>query len=319
MWKRSRAPPSSQSIQGVDVKKTGRRNWPWTEGQRRTLRQIKIWRRASKTGNRVSWKEIARRLNAKGWPGPGGEWTAQAVARQAEKDDISPPKRVRKKRLEADEYLTYEQVKACKRVCPPRDKLILDFLLVTGLRPGCEFAKLQNRDLEFTFKGPVIHIRHGKGDKERFVTISKAMSVRLRTVGPNDSFLSDASAPMFLDTKGNAVSARALRDRLSKLGRKAGLKILTPTRIRHSFGTLLYDNGNDLLNIADQMGHADVNTSRIYVTVLDNAASKQAVALQKRLDSLDPVQELAQTDTNGSKCPNHGLLCDLGQKGKSAK
>lgn len=277
------------------MKNKGRRNWPWTEGQRRTLRQIKTWRRESKSGNRVSWKEIARRLNDKSWPGPGGEWTAQAVARQAEKEDISPPKRVRKKRLEADEYLTYEQVKTCKRVCPRRDKLILDFLLVTGLRPGCEFAKLQNRDLEFTFKGPVIHIRHGKGDKERFVTISKSMSVRLvnSKVGEyfNLALRGLQTTPMFPDTQGRALSARALRERLSKIGDKAGIKPLNPTRIRHTFGTLLYDNGNDLLNIADQMGHADVNTSRIYVTVLDNAASEQAAALQKRLDSLDPVQE----------------------------
>ncbi len=272
--------------------RAGRRNWPWTEKQRKTLRQIKLWRRQSKSENRVSWTEIALRLNAREWWGPAGRWSGQAVARQAEKEDTSPPKRVRKKRLEADEYLTYDQVKACKRVCLPRDKLILDFLLVTGLRPGCEFAKLQNRDLEFTFKGPVIHIRHGKGDKERFVTISKSMGKRLRA-GPKRG----ESGPMFLGTQGEAVSARALRDRLSKIGDKASLKPLNPTRIRHTFGTLLYDNGNDLLNIADQMGHSNVNTSRIYVTVLDNAASEQAVALQKRLDSLDPVQELTQNDT----------------------
>ncbi len=273
--------------------RSGRRNWPWTESQRRTLRQIKLWRRSSKSQRRVAWTEIALRLNKKEWWGPAGEWTPQAVARQAEKSDESPPKRIRKKRLNPDEYLTYAQVAALKRACPPRDKLILDFLLATGLRPGCEFAKLQNRDLEFTFKGPVIHVRCGKGKKERFVSISEVLSKRLQ-----DSRKSGEADPMFPDTAGHKLTARALRSRLAILGAVAAIKgVLNPTRIRHTFGTLLYDNGNDLLNVADQMGHSDVNTSRIYVTVLANACSTQADALQKAYDSLDLEQELEQTDT----------------------
>jgi len=273
------------------MRQSGRRNWPWTEAQRRTLRQIKLWRRESKSGKRVTWKEIARRLNERDWPGPDGEWSAQAVARQAGKDDTSPPKRVRKKRLEAGQYLTYEQVRRCKAACPPRDKLILDFLLLTGLRPGCEFAKLENRDLQFTFKGPVIHVRRGKGKKERFVSITDQLSEQLQAVAtPGET------EAMFLDTLDNAVSARALRGRLEKLGTKAEVGRLNPTRIRHTFGTLLYDNGNDLLNVAEQMGHSDVNTSRIYVTVLDTAGLVNASKLQTALNLLEPVQEVAQND-----------------------
>ncbi|MEE9365908.1 MAG: tyrosine-type recombinase/integrase [Dehalococcoidales bacterium] len=273
--------------------RAGRRNWPWTEPQKRTLRQIKLWRRQSKTQTRVAFTEIAIRLNKKEWWGPGGRWSGQAVARQAEKDGTSLPKRIPKTHLKPDEYLTYEQVAALKRACPARDKQILDFLLATGLRPGCEFAKLENRDLEFTILGPVIHVRCGKGKKKRFVSISDVLSKKLqaaRVGGEGD--------PTFPDTKGHKLSARALRSRLAILGRSAKVKgVVNPTRIRHTFGTLLYDNGKDLKNVADQMGHSDINTSCIYVTVLANARSEQADRLQKRLDSLDDGQQVEHVDT----------------------
>lgn len=283
--------------------RAGRRNWPWTESQRRTLRQIKLWRRQSKSENRVSWTEIALRLNRREWWGPSGEWTPLAVARQAGKDDESPPKRIRKKRLNPDEYLTYDQVAALKRACPPRDKMILAFLLATGLRPGCEFAKLENRDLQFTFKGPVIHVRCGKGKKERFVSISQSLSKRLIESKVGEycvlALRGLQTGPMFPDSIGKKLSARALRSRLAILGVTAKVKgRVNPTRIRHTFGTLLYDNGNDLLNVAGQMGHEDPKTTMIYATVLANACSTQADALQDRLDSLVVEQEVEQTDTN---------------------
>ena len=279
---------------------SGRRKWPWTESQRRILRKIKLWRRESKAtaetnferGKRVTYGEIARRLNEQGLLGPGGEWSAQAVARQYEKDDSSPVHQPAKKHLRPEEYLTYDQVKACKAACSPRDKLIFDFLLETGLRPGCEFAKLERRDLEFTLTGPVIHVREGKRKKKRFVAISQAISKKLQA----NCFGTGETDPMFLDTKGKALSARALRKRLAKLGHMAGVGHLYPYRLRHTFGTLLYDNGRDLLNVAEQMGHSDIKTTRIYAKVLDEAGSNQAEALHERLESTEPERECTITN-----------------------
>lgn len=279
----------------------GRKSWPRTKDDRETLRRIHFWRRESKAtaetnftrGTRVSWSEIARRLNELAsaepglWLAPSGQWTARAVAYQAHKDDTEPPKRPPKLYLKPNEYLTYRQIDRCRGCCPPRDRLIFDFLILTGLRPGCEFAKLENRDLQFTLAGPVIHVRQGKRKKERFVKISKLLARRIQGRKQKGG----AGGPMFPDCLGGALTRNGLAKRLKKIGQAAEIEPLYPYRLRHTFGTILYDQSKDLLNVAEQMGHANVNTSRIYAKVLDKTSSEYAEALQKRLDGTGQALE----------------------------
>lgn len=265
----------------------GRRNWPWTESQRDTLRKIKRWRRMSKRrkdtnfkrGKRVTFVVIAQRLNEHGLTGPAGEWSAQAVARQIEKSDATQKRKPPKTHLRPREYLTWEQITKCEQACGPRDRLIFDFLIRTGLRPGCEFAKLQNRDLQWLISGPAIHVREGKRKKERYVKISKALAARIH----KRPLWHGSLAPMFPDTHGGALTVNALRKRLAKIGQRAGIDRLYPYRCRHSFGVFLYECKKDIRNVANQMGHSDIKTTMIYVQTTETASTEQAEGLEEML------------------------------------
>jgi integrase/recombinase XerD len=67
----------------------------------------------------------------------------------------------------------------------------------------------------------------------------------------------------------------ALRQRLKVIEAKAGVGRLNPYRFRHTFGTVLYFNGNDINHIARQMGYTNINTTKIYVHTPESESFKQ--------------------------------------------
>ncbi len=53
---------------------------------------------------------------------------------------------------------------------------------------------------------------------------------------------------------------------MKKMNKDIGLKILTPHELRHTYGTILRENGVDIYTIQKIMGHADISvTAQIYV------------------------------------------------------
>ena len=56
---------------------------------------------------------------------------------------------------------------------------------------------------------------------------------------------------------------------------------ITPHQLRHTFATLLYLSGVDILNAKEQMGHADIKTTLEIYTHLDSEHKR------KSMDKLD--------------------------------
>lgn len=52
---------------------------------------------------------------------------------------------------------------------------------------------------------------------------------------------------------------------LARLGRRAGVEV-TPHVLRHSFAKKLIDAGVTMEKVASLLGHANLNTTRIYTT-----------------------------------------------------
>ena len=145
----------------------------------------------------------------------------------------------------------------------PRDEAIIATLLYTGLRVG-ELVSLKMADVTLSERKGVIHIRAevAKGGKEREVPVPKKARETLKIYMENRSSKSDE--PLFIGRQG-ALSAEGVAAVVAKYAAWSRLEGVTPHILRHTFAYIyLESNNNDLVALADILGHTDLNTTRIY-------------------------------------------------------
>jgi integrase/recombinase XerD len=75
----------------------------------------------------------------------------------------------------------------------------------------------------------------------------------------------DARSALFLSTRGNRMSAAALRTVFERHVALAGLDpSITPHAMRHTYATELLGGGADLRTVQELLGHASLSTTQIY-------------------------------------------------------
>src|SRR5439155_20782467 len=143
---------------------------------------------------------------------------------------IDTPKREKHTRqfLRSDEYTKMLSLAGGN----PREYAILQAFLQTGIRVS-ELAKLTIEDVEFI--KPAIRVR-GKGNQEREIALEKRGVQALKNylaVRPEN--LSDV---IFLNYKGESISARAIRKLVVKYRKNAAItKRASCHTLRHTFPT----------------------------------------------------------------------------------
>lgn len=145
-----------------------------------------------------------------------------------------------------------------------RNQALLELLYASGLRVS-EAAGLKVRDLDLAQAQARVM---GKGGKERIVplhaTAVAALSAYLDRGRPS---LVGAVEPqnLFLSTRGNPLSADAIRRMFKNALQAAGLDAsLSPHAVRHTFATDVLDGGADLRSVQEMLGHASLSTTQIY-------------------------------------------------------
>jgi integrase/recombinase XerD len=141
-----------------------------------------------------------------------------------------------------------------------RDRAIILTLLDTGLRAS-ELTALQLRDLDE--RAGRLHIRHGKGDKSRYVFLgdtARRALWRYTAADPDRR----PGRPLFITRTGRPMDTDALRNMLSACGKRAGVSNVHPHRFRHTFAITFLRNGGNLLELQAMLGHATLDTVRIY-------------------------------------------------------
>jgi site-specific recombinase XerD len=145
----------------------------------------------------------------------------------------------------------------------PKYRVLFTTVYATGLRIG-EACRLETRDIDAA-RG-VIHVRHGKGQKERFVMLSPRLLAILRSYW----WFERPPAPWLFAsrTPGHHVNAEVARTAIKRAAFKAGLdKRVTPHVLRHSFATHLLEGGTDLRVIQVLLGHGSIRTTTRYARV----------------------------------------------------
>lgn len=148
-----------------------------------------------------------------------------------------------------------------------RDCLILEILFDTGIRV-MELCNLRFEDID-TETG-TLYI-YGKGNKERrcYLTgkgLAKLYNEYLELRNEHLRRLKKRSPYILITRFGAKISTQAVRNMITKYVKMSGLhKNVTPHMFRHTFATLLLDEGVDLRHIQEFLGHSSISTTQIYL------------------------------------------------------
>jgi integrase/recombinase XerD len=158
--------------------------------------------------------------------------------------------------------LTEEQVsKLLEALESPKYRVFFTTLYATGLRLR-EASHLETRDIDAA-RG-VIHVRQGKGNRERLAMLSPRLLAILRAYWKQER----PEKPYLFPTKaGKPLDPDFARRVLHKAANAAGLKKVTPHVLRHSFATHLLDSGAELRVIQVLLGHDSIKTTTRYARV----------------------------------------------------
>jgi len=147
-----------------------------------------------------------------------------------------------------------------------------------GLRIG-EARRLRPEDIDS--ERMLIHVRLGKGKKDRFVMLSRQLLLVLRAywkaVQPKGGWLFPGRK------KDTPISDSTVEKALKVAAQKAGLtKRVTPHLLRHSFATHLLEDGADIRVIQVLLGHGSIRTTARYTQV----SAKHVGSVKSPLDKL---------------------------------
>lgn len=144
-----------------------------------------------------------------------------------------------------------------------KERAMIEVLLTSGVRVS-ELTSLDVADIDYTNKS--VHIRHGKGDKERYTYINDlALSYLVK-------YLTDSgieTGPLFLNQRKGRYTSAGIRYMLNQIADRAKVQNVHPHRFRRTFATTLASRGMDVQDIQTLMGHTDINTTMGYITMND--------------------------------------------------
>ena len=160
-------------------------------------------------------------------------------------------------------------------------------LYATGLRVS-EGCRLEVGDIDA--KRMVVHVRHGKGAKDRYVPLPSRLLLALRAYWKIER---PARPWLFPNGRGDGpMSKRALQNALQKAGEACGLtKRTSPHVLRYSYATHMLESGMDLATLQGVLGHAALSCTLRYL----NISQKQ----QSRFGS--PIDGLGRLDLPGER------------------
>jgi site-specific recombinase XerD len=158
-----------------------------------------------------------------------------------------------------------------------KHRYLLAFAYASGLRMN-ELRMLKISDVDLDRKQ--IHVRCGKGKKDRYVVLSNLLIQKFNT------YLSDVKPEVYLFeglTPREPMGARSMQYVISEALQKTSIKKkVSMHTLRHSFATHLLEDGIDVHSIQRQLGHSDIRVTIVYLHV----AAFRTRAIHSPLDSL---------------------------------
>lgn len=172
--------------------------------------------------------------------------------------------------------LSQAEVQALYKACPVSDyrwKYAMTGLrdrAMLGVYYGCGLRRSEGLSLDITdidLNRSLLHVRKGKGSKERFVPVSESVMQDFKTwLTVRDQYLKyPAEQAFLLNPRGSRIGGNALLVRLKRLVDAAGInKDIGLHSLRHSIATHLLQQGMSLENVSRFLGHSSLENTQIY-------------------------------------------------------
>jgi integrase/recombinase XerD len=150
-----------------------------------------------------------------------------------------------------------------------RDRAIMETLYSSGIRLN-ELVQLTVHDVDL--KDKVLHIRKGKGNRQRVVPIGKNAATYLQeyleNIRPRYARKNKQQRRLFLTDQGRPVTGNSIRTSLFHYKKAAGItKTASPHSFRRSCATHLLQQGADIRYVQKLLGHRHIRTTQIYTRV----------------------------------------------------
>jgi len=143
-----------------------------------------------------------------------------------------------------------------------RCRMALTTAYATGLRLS-EFVVLRVEDIDS--KRMLVHVEHGKGNKERLVPLSEVLLRLLRAY-----WREERPRPWLFPghTKDKPMGPKKLWDACRAARKSTGMRQrITPHVLRHCYATHLLEAGTDIRTVQALLGHASLSSTMIYTHV----------------------------------------------------
>lgn len=160
------------------------------------------------------------------------------------------------------------------RVARPKMRAMIVLAAFAGLR-CIEIAGLDWADLRREPDGSAfIHVRHGKGAKERTVEVGDVVVQALQGHGVR------RRGAMFLGQDGQPIDPRSVSRSINRFLANHDIQA-TAHQLRHRYGTVAYQLSRDLRMVQEQMGHASPQTTAGYTRASREAAAAMVAAMDR--------------------------------------
>ena len=155
-----------------------------------------------------------------------------------------------------------------------RNRLILELLLATGMRVS-ELSNIKIDTIDFNNNEIKVH---GKGNKERIVFYGSYAKDALDNYLYNSrNILLNGKESVFLlvNNNGTPLTSRGIRLIIENIVKKASIHSkITPHTFRHTFATMLLNEGCNIKSVQELLGHASLNTTGIYTHLTNEEVRK---------------------------------------------
>lgn len=158
------------------------------------------------------------------------------------------------------------------KITSMRDRTIISLALATGLRVSA-LVNINVEDIDF--ESSVVKVIE-KRQKVREISLGENIQKMLRDwiQVRNVEYEDVNTSALFLSQKRNRLSGDAVADILTKYCEEAGIKRITPHKLRATAACSLAKAGVPLKAIQKQLGHSSSQTTLIYIDVFNEDMDK---------------------------------------------